>query len=79
MNKLLKHFHIFIPCLFVLSLIVGACSQSSLTTTTVEPITLKMAVLPILDTLPMYVAQQEGLFEQNGVGRTRPIGFRWSS
>ena len=26
-----------------------------------------MAVLPILDTLPMYVAQQEGLFEQNGV------------
>ena len=67
MIRLFKHLHFFIPCLFVLSLIVGACSQSNLTTTTVEPITLKMAVLPILDTLPMYVAQQEGLFEENGV------------
>ena len=67
MSRPCKHLHFFLPCLFVLSFIVGACSQSSLTTTTVEPITLKMAVLPILDTLPMYVAQQEGLFEQNGV------------
>jgi NitT/TauT family transport system substrate-binding protein len=31
-----------------------------------EPVTIRVAVLPILDTLPMYVAQQEGLFsEQN--------------
>jgi len=67
MIKLFKHLHFLIPCLFVFSLIVGACSQSSLTTTSVEPITLKMAVLPILDTLPMYVAQQEGLFQENGV------------
>jgi NitT/TauT family transport system substrate-binding protein len=29
--------------------------------------TLKMAVLPIIDTLPMYVAQQEGLFAKQGV------------
>src|SRR5215216_4675598 len=29
--------------------------------------TLKIAVLPIIDTLPMYVAQQEGLFEKHGV------------
>ena len=29
--------------------------------------TLKIAVLPIIDTLPMYVAQQEGLFTKNGV------------
>ena len=29
--------------------------------------TLKMALLPILDTLPMYVAQEEGLFAENGV------------
>lgn len=67
MVKLVRHLHFFIPCLFVFSIIVGACSQSSLTTSTVEPITLKIAVLPILDTLPMYVAQQEGLFEGNGV------------
>ena len=29
--------------------------------------TLKIAVLPIIDTLPMYVAQQEGLFSKKGV------------
>ena len=29
--------------------------------------TLKVAVLPIIDTLPMYVAQQEGLFTKYGV------------
>jgi len=32
-----------------------------------EIITLKIAVLPIIDTLPMYVAQQEGLFTKYGV------------
>ena len=29
--------------------------------------TLKIAVLPIIDSLPMYVAQQEGLFAKHGV------------
>jgi NitT/TauT family transport system substrate-binding protein len=29
--------------------------------------TLKIAVLPIIDSLPMYVAQQEGLFTEHGV------------
>lgn len=29
--------------------------------------TLKIAVLPIIDTLPMYVAQQEGLFAKHGL------------
>lgn len=28
---------------------------------------LKIAVIPVLDTMPLYVAQQEGLFEKNGV------------
>ncbi|MGD9091423.1 MAG: MetQ/NlpA family ABC transporter substrate-binding protein [Anaerolineales bacterium] len=46
------------------SLVLGACSQF---TGSSEPVTLKMALLPILDTLPMYVAQQEGLFAENGV------------
>ncbi|MBI3152120.1 MAG: ABC transporter substrate-binding protein [Chloroflexi bacterium] len=32
-----------------------------------EMVTLKIAVLPIIDTLPMYVAQQEGLFAKFGV------------
>lgn len=34
---------------------------------TVEPVTLRIVVLPILDNLPMYVAQQEGLFEAHNV------------
>lgn len=37
---------------------------------TVEPATLKIAVLPILDALPMYVAEQEGLFAANNVNVT---------
>jgi len=32
-----------------------------------EPVTLKIAVLPIIDALPMYVAQQEGFFTKHGV------------
>lgn len=32
-----------------------------------EGVTLKLALLRILDTLPMYVAQQEGLFEAKGI------------
>jgi NitT/TauT family transport system substrate-binding protein len=31
------------------------------------PVTLRIAVLPIIDALPMYVAQQEGLFARHGV------------
>lgn len=31
------------------------------------PVTLKIAVLPIIDTLPMYVARQESLFAKHGV------------
>ena len=35
---------------------------------TSEVETLKIAVLPIIDTLPMYVAEQEGLFAKHGIG-----------
>jgi len=35
-----------------------------------EPATLKIAVLPILDALPMYVAEQEGLFTAHNVNVT---------
>lgn len=66
--------------LFILiSLIIGACSQAATPSpvstsqpaptqgSSQAPVTLKIAVLPILDALPMYVAQQEGYFEANGV------------
>lgn len=51
----------FITAGMILLLALAACSQAA------EPATLKIAVLPILDSLPMYVAQEEGLFDENGV------------
>jgi NitT/TauT family transport system substrate-binding protein len=47
----------------VLLFALAACSSN----TTSEPVTLKIAVLPILDSLPMYVAEEEGLFADNNV------------
>lgn len=32
-----------------------------------EPVVLKIAVIPVVDTLPLFVAQSEGLFEKNNV------------
>jgi NitT/TauT family transport system substrate-binding protein len=46
--------------LFSLILALSACTPKTAGT-------LKIAVLPIIDTLPMYVAQQEGLFAKHGV------------
>jgi NitT/TauT family transport system substrate-binding protein len=47
--------------LFILVFLFSACTPAA------EPANLKIAVLPIIDTLPMYVAQQEGLFAKHGV------------
>lgn len=48
--------------LFLLGLtFLAACAPPSSTPT------LHIAVLPVIDTLPMYVAQQEGLFAKHGV------------
>jgi len=49
----------FVLLLFVLSMFLSACTPKAS-----EKTTIKFAVLPILDSLPMYVAQQEGLFEK---------------
>jgi NitT/TauT family transport system substrate-binding protein len=54
------------------SLILSACAQpaqpgASQTQAQGEAVTIRMALLPILDTLPMYVAQQENLFAKHGV------------
>ena len=47
--------------LLSLMLVISACAPQPASRT------LKIAVLPIIDTLPMYVAQQEGLFAKHGV------------
>jgi len=60
--------HSLIFMIIVLSIFLAACSQNvTPTETSDEPVTLRIAVLPILDALPMYVAQQEDLFEKHGV------------
>src|SRR5512141_2056049 len=46
--------------LLSLILLLSACAPQNTAT-------LKIAVLPIIDTLPMYVAQQDGLFAKHGV------------
>src|SRR5512142_35313 len=48
--------------LLSLVLLLSACAPKPKTAKT-----LKIAVLPIIDTLPMYVAQQEGLFAKHSV------------
>lgn len=50
--------------LVVISLILSACTQTPAPS---ELVTLKFVVLPILDSLPMYVAEEEGLFAENNV------------
>ena len=52
--------HRIVLALFSLVLVLSACAPQT-------PGTLKIAVLPIIDTLPMYVARQEGLFAKHGV------------
>jgi NitT/TauT family transport system substrate-binding protein len=58
--------------ILVLGLMLSACGTpaTAVPATEVpaaESVTLKIAVLPIIDTLPMYVAQQEGLFAKHGI------------
>ena len=53
--------------LALLSLILSACGSGSAPAPTAEPVTLKLAVIPVIDTLPMFVAQAEGLYAKHGV------------
>jgi NitT/TauT family transport system substrate-binding protein len=60
-----RHFSMSIKLFVViLSILLFACTSSS---APIEPVTLRIAVLPILDALPMYVAQENGYFESNGI------------
>lgn len=66
-------------CAMLFSLVLGACAQQPAGVTpdngeaaTTQPaagetVTLRLAVLPILEALPMYVADQKGYFAANGV------------
>ena len=52
---------------FLLSLIASLATACSSGATPAETVKLKIAVLPIIDTLPLYVAHQEGFFADYGV------------
>ena len=56
----------FLILFIVTGFVLAACTPTSQPTeqVTAEPFTLRLALLPILDTLPMYVADEEGLFEK---------------
>ncbi|HEX9014098.1 MAG TPA: ABC transporter substrate-binding protein, partial [Anaerolineaceae bacterium] len=54
---------------FLLSSSLPACAaaQTQVPQATTAPVALKITVLPILEALPIYVAQQQGLFAAHGV------------
>ncbi len=57
--------------ILLLAMLLAACSPAQ----PAPVVTLKAAVLPILDVLPIVVAQQEGLFAKNGVNvELVPVG-----
>jgi NitT/TauT family transport system substrate-binding protein len=53
-----------IKAMVLIALLITACGSTE-PTAVAEPLTLKIAVLPIIDTLPLYVAQQQGFFTDN--------------
>lgn len=68
----------FVFALAAIAMLLAACGSPAVPATNApaevpatevqkEAVTLKIAVLPIIDTLPMYVAQQEGLFAKHNV------------
>lgn len=70
-----KIFFLSLVLLLSLSLLIGTCQAPSETgVEEAEPVeveselvTLRIAVLPIMDALPMFVADADGLFEEHGV------------
>lgn len=61
-----------VSLLVAAALLLAACSAPQATPGTPETknAELKIAVLPVLDALPMYVAQAEGLYQKHGVAVT---------
>lgn len=61
----MKPFHIFLIIPLAI-LLFSACAPAT-PAPAAEPVTLRIAVLPIIDALPMYVAQKQGLFAKHNV------------
>jgi NitT/TauT family transport system substrate-binding protein len=61
----LNAFRILAAFALISSLTLAGCGPT--TPEASGPVTLKLAVIPVLETLPLYVAQSEGLFEAQGL------------
>ncbi len=48
-------------------ILLNACAPAATPAPAAGPVTLKLAVIPVIDTLPMFVAQAEGLYAKQGV------------
>lgn len=59
----MKHANLILAFILI-TLLVTACGPAIVPT---ESVTLKIAVLPIIDTLPLYVAQEQGMFAKYAV------------
>ena len=67
----------FLSALLLVSMLLAACTTASPTASqpgasqgseaAQEPVTLRLALLPIVDALPFYVAEKQGYFKENGV------------
>jgi NitT/TauT family transport system substrate-binding protein len=53
-----------VTLIILFGILLSACAPG---TSPSQTITLKIAVIPVIDTLPMFVAQVEGLFNENNV------------
>ena len=65
MKKNSSYILLLLAMSIVLGLSMASCSGTAATSS--EPVAIKVAVLPILDTLPKYVAENQGLFTKHGV------------
>lgn len=55
------------PALLLIALAAIGCGCSAVAPAPAQPIEIRCAVLPILDTLPLYVAEAEGAFADEGI------------
>ncbi|MCJ7702035.1 MAG: hypothetical protein MUO62_10660, partial [Anaerolineales bacterium] len=65
MNQIFTHLIKTILLLLLVAALTACASQQD--QASLEPVTIKIAALPVLDTLPMYVAESEGLFTKRNL------------
>jgi NitT/TauT family transport system substrate-binding protein len=63
-----KTIRIFALCTLLFSAFLSACAAPSPTPQAqATPVRLKIALIPVLESLPLYIAQSEGIFAKHGV------------